>query len=153
MKRLWLWSLFLGVFVVASGAWADDIVKNEQSVLGPGLYLFQTRVKSATCGDADRTGYVHSQVATIDGIPGARKMTMKLPNSKYWPTWDIVVEADGAVGGTALTKDKSAVSAFEVRKKKGRRFVGKGMRQYNRRIKGKKERCSVEYEALLKRID
>ncbi|MCZ7680515.1 MAG: hypothetical protein M5U28_17825 [Sandaracinaceae bacterium] len=42
----------------------------DQSVLGPGLYVFQTRTRSATCDDDERTGYVSSFVAAVQGVPG-----------------------------------------------------------------------------------
>jgi hypothetical protein len=124
-----------------------------QKVLPPGLYLFQTRTRDGTCNDAPRTGYVTSAVATLDGVPGARTMTLKLLNSKYWPTWTLTVTADNAIVGDAFmngAKDDSAGSShFELREKKGR-FQGVGARSYNSADASKATRCTLNYDALLK---
>src|SRR5215471_15009222 len=104
-----------------------------QTVLMPGLYLFQTRTRDGSCNDAPRTGYITSAVATLDGVPGSRTMTMQLLSSKYWPTWTLTIAADGGISGSAImggAKDESAgVSRFEIRAKK-ERFQGIGSRIY-----------------------
>jgi hypothetical protein len=127
-----------------------------QTVLVPGLYLFQTRTRDGTCNDAQRTGYVTSAVATLDGVPGARTMTMQLLNSKYWPTWTLKIAADGVIVGSANmngAKDEaSGVSSFEIRPKK-ERFQGVGARNYPSISEGKPVRCTLNYDALLKPLD
>jgi hypothetical protein len=127
-----------------------------QTVLMPGLYLFQTRTRDGTCNDAPRTGYVTSAVATLDGIPGARTMTMQLLNSKYWPTWTLTIAADGSISGTANmggAKDEAnGVSKFDIKAKK-ERFQGVGMRSYPSTVEGKQVRCTLNYDALLKPLD
>ena len=125
----------------------------QQNVLPPGLYLFQTRTRDGTCNDAPRTGYVTSAVATLDGVPGSRTMTLKLLNSKYWPTWMLSVSADNTITGDAFmngAKDDSAGgSHFELRAKKDR-FQGVGSRSYNSVDGGKTVRCTLNYDVLLK---
>jgi len=127
-----------------------------QTILPPGMYLFQTRTRDGNCGDAERTGYVTSAIATLDGVPGARTMTMQLLNSKYWPTWSLTVGVDDTVIGTANMgggKDDSAgKSRFELRQKKDR-FQGIGARTYNATVDGKPTRCTLNYDALLKPLD
>ena len=127
-----------------------------QTALAPGLYLFQTRTREGTCKDAPRTGYVTSAVATLDGVPGARTMTMQLLNSKYWPTWTLTIAADNLITGSAFmngAKDDSAGSShFEIREKKDR-YQGVGTRSYNGTIDGKPARCTLTYDALLKPLD
>src|SRR5215471_18093099 len=103
-----------------------------QTVLMPGLYLFQTRTRDGSCNDAPRTGYVTSSVATLDGVPGSRTMTMQLLNSKYWPTWTLTIGADDAIAGAAYLNgakdDKDGSSRFELHAKK-ERFQGVGTRE------------------------
>lgn len=129
-----------------------------QTLLGPGLYVFQTRTRSGTCHDAPRTGYVTSAVATLDGVPGARTMTMQLLNSKYWPTWTLQITTDGAVIGTAnmggAKDDTKGSSRFELRAKKAR-FQGVGARSYpgSADAQGQTTRCTLDYDALLKPLD
>jgi hypothetical protein len=127
-----------------------------QTILAPGLYLFQTRTRDGSCNDAQRTGYVTSAVATLDGVPGARTMTMQLLNSKYWPTWTLTVNIDGSIVGSANmngAKDDSAGSShFEVRAKK-ERYQGVGARSYPGQNDGKPARCTLNYDALLKMLD
>jgi hypothetical protein len=127
-----------------------------QTVLMPGLYLFQTRTRDGSCNDAPRTGYVTSAVATLDGVPGARTMTMQLLNSKYWPTWTLTIAADGSISGTAnmggAKDDANGVSKFEIKAKK-ERFQGVGSRNYPSTQDGKQVRCTLNYDALLKPLD
>jgi hypothetical protein len=126
-----------------------------QTILPPGLFLFQTRTRDGSCNDAPRTGYVTSAIATLDGVPGSRAMTMQLLNSKYWPTWTLTITADNAIIGTANmngAKDDSAGSSrFEMRERKDRdRYQGVGARNYNATIDGKPTRCTLNYDVLLK---
>jgi len=127
-----------------------------QTLLAPGLYVFQTRTRSGTCNDAPRTGYITSAVATLDGVPGARTMTMQLLNSKYWPTWTLNVAADGSIVGTAnmggAKDDAKGSSRFELRAKKSR-FQGVGSRAYPGLLDGQASQCKLDYDALLKPLD
>lgn len=127
-----------------------------QTILAPGLYVFQTRTRDGTCNDAPRTGYVTSAVATLDGVPGARTMTMQLLSSKYWPTWTLHVAPDDSIIGTATmngAKDASAgVSRFELKAKK-ERFQGIGTRSYPGHGQGQPTTCTLNYDALLKLLD
>ena len=97
-----------------------------------------------------------SAVATLDGVPGSRTMTLKLLNSKYWPTWTLSVSADNVITGSANmngAKDDSAGSSrFELREKK-ERFQGVGSRSYNSTEGGKTVRCTLNYDALLKPLN
>jgi hypothetical protein len=129
-----------------------------QTILPPGLYLYQTRTRDGTCNDAPRTGYVTSAIATLDGVPGSRTMTMQLLNSKYWPTWRLTVTADDTIVGTAFLNggkdDSNGSSRFEIRERKDRgRYQGVGARNYNSTVDGKPTRCTLNYDALLKPID
>jgi hypothetical protein len=139
----------------ATGAPAADLGP-PQTILAPGLYLFQTRTRDGSCNDAPRTGYVTSSVATLDGVPGSRSMTMQLLNSKYWPSWKIEVSIDNVLIGSANMlggKDESAGSSrFELRLKK-ERFQGVGSRNYPSQVDGKKTQCTLNYDALLKLLD
>ena len=128
----------------------------EQTVLGPGMYVFQTRTRSASCGDDERTGYVDSFIAPIHGIPGSRSMRMDLPNSTYWPTWSITVGEGGQVTGDAFlagsTGPSRPTSHFSVRLD-GSHFEGEGTRRYDSQTAGETRHCIVTYDALLRRID
>ena len=128
----------------------------QQSVMGPGLYVFQTRIDSATCGDADRTGDVTSYFAAIDGVPGSLSMRMSLLNSRFWPDWTVSITADGHISGDAqqagVTGPDRGVSHFDVTAN-GPRFTGQGAREYSRTVNGTAQRCRVVYDALLRRID
>jgi hypothetical protein len=134
----------------ASAAVADP---SPQTLLPPGLFLFQTRTRDGSCNDAPRTGYVTSAVATLDGVPGSRTMTMQLLNSKYWPTWTLTITADDTILGTANMKgasdDREGGSRFEIRAKKNR-YQGTGARTYNAVVDDKPTRCTLNYDALLK---
>jgi hypothetical protein len=127
-----------------------------QTVLPPGLYLFQTRTRDGNCGDAPATGYVTSAVATLDGVPGSRTMTMQLLSSKYWPTWQLTVLADDSITGTAnmngAKDDAGGSSRFELRSKKDR-YQGVGARKYPGTRDGKPALCTLNYDALLKPIE
>jgi len=127
-----------------------------QTILPPGLYLFQTRTREGTCNDAPRTGYVTSAIATLDGVPGSRVMTMQLLNSKYWPTWTLTITDKNVILASAIMgggKDESrGVSGFELSAKKDR-FQGIGNRTYPSTVDGKTVRCTLSYDALLKPLD
>lgn len=146
---------------VAPQATAQEApVADDQSVLGPGVYVFQQRTLSATCADDDRTGYVLSFVATIDGVPGSRSMTMKLLGARYWSTWSLTVAANGEVHGESFmdgtTGENRPVNRFRITRDRGRnrdRFTGTGTRSYNRPVNGETRRCEVSVEALMRRID
>ncbi len=138
-----LGALFTGSIAAAQAA---------QTVLGPGLYVFQTRTRSATCADDEATGYVSTFMAPIHGVPGSREMRMTLTNSEYWPSWTITVDAANHVLGDATLAGQSGPNAprnhFSAQRQ-GDRFVGTGQRSY--RANGRD--CRVEYDALLRRID
>jgi hypothetical protein len=127
-----------------------------QTILMPGLYLFQTRTRDGTCNDAPRTGYITSSMATLDGVPGSRLMTMQLLNSKYWPTWSLAIGKDHNISGSANMlggKDETkGTSRFEMREKKDR-FQGIGSRTYPSQVDGKTVQCVLNYDVLLKPID
>lgn len=127
-----------------------------QTVLGPGLYVFQTRIDHATCGDGERTGFVSSYFAAVDGIPGSRTMSMSLLNSSYWPTWELTVSSSNAVIGDARMRGQTGPSAgeshFELAHD-GRRFTGRGTRSYDATVNGQRQRCRISYEALLRKLD
>jgi hypothetical protein len=127
-----------------------------QTLLMPGLYLFQTRTRDGSCNDAPRTGYVTSSVATLDGVPGSRSMTMQLLNSKYWPTWTLTITDQDTIVGTAnmsgAKDDSNGSSRFEMKIKKDR-FQGVGARSYPGQADGKNVRCTLNYDVLLKVLD
>lgn len=127
---------------------------NRQTVLGPGLYVFQTRTRDASCGDSEGDGYVLTFLGAIHGIPHAVAMTMELTNNPHFKTWTLKVIGNSQVIGDA--KMGSAADApdthFDV-KLDGDRFKGTGYRSYNGTVDGKKVRCRVNYDALLRRLD
>jgi len=136
------------VLGVLGGASAQD----EQALLGPGMYVFQTRTRSATCGDDERTGYVSTFVAPIHGVPGSPTMRMQLLNSPYFSQWTITVTAEMHVIGDATQTGQASPNAptnhFDVTRR-GDRFVGTGVRRY--RSGGRA--CEVQFDALLRQID
>lgn len=152
--------LAIGVLTACAvlGLWARAGAQDaaEQSVLGPGLYVFQTRARDATCGDEERSGYVTSFIAPIDGVPGSRRMRMRTPDSPYWSSWSITVEPDGTVSGVAFltgsTGPDRPSSRFTVRRDRDR-FTGQGVRRYQGTVGGVTRPCEVTYDALLRRID
>lgn len=139
--------LSFGLLVAPAAAQSTD----RQTLLGPGLYVFQTRTLSATCDDDERTGFVHTFIAPIHGVPGDRRMRMQLTNSRHWPGWDIVVAEDGTITGDAALDGNrnpgpnTPRNHFEVRQRRDR-FVGTGSRTY--RSGGRA--CEVRYDALLR---
>lgn len=127
--------------------------QDKQSVLGPGLYIYQQRVREATCRDAEPDGYVLSFMAAIDGVPGSTTMTMQLVNTAYFKDWTLKVSGNKVVGDSRIGKAADGPDAhFEVTKD-GDRFKGTGYRSYNGSLNGKPQRCKVSYDALLKRLD
>lgn len=141
------WSrLWLGVVLGAAFVGQVHVAHAQQRVLGPGLYVFQTRITGATCGDADHTGYVNSYFAAVDGIPASMDMDMKLMNSSYWPSWDLHVDGQ-TVRGTASNERINGTQRVEMRVN-GSRFTGTGTRTYSRGNR----RCEVQYDALLRKL-
>jgi hypothetical protein len=153
------WSLIAFVGVLA-GVWAggrvfsQDDVKQTQGLLGPGLYVFQTRTRGSSCGDSERDGYVMSFVAAIDGVPASTTMTMQLINNQHFVKWQLRVSDDGKLsamsrmGTAAGAPDSSFTATLE-----DDRWKGAGARTYNGTLDGKPTRCRVDYDALLRRID
>lgn len=135
---------------------SESTAQSEQSILGPGLYVFQTRTREASCGDDSRSGYVSSFVAPIHGVPGSRRMRMQILNSEWWPEWRLQVTADNRVVGDSTMRGQSGPSAprnhFDVARD-GDRFVGQGVRTYTTRVDGRPQECSVTFDALLRQID
>ncbi len=120
---------------------------------GPGLYIYQQRVREATCRDAEPDGYVLSFMAAIDGVPGSTAMTMQLVNTAYFKDWNLKISGNKVVGDSRIGKAADGPDAhFEVTKE-GDRFKGTGYRSYNGSLNGKPQRCKVSYDALLKRLD
>ena len=122
--------------------------RDDQNHLGPGLYVFQTRITEASCGDADRTGYVNSYFASIEGIPGANDAVMRLIDSQFWPRWGLSIAADGMVSGSARNERVQGTNQFHVRWN-GSRYTGTGTRTY----RNGNRTCNVTFDALLRRID
>lgn len=151
--------LVLGICVTASNGsdaqskpGKDDAQKDQQKVVPPGLYLLQTRTRKGSCDDAPRTGYVTSSMATLDGVPGSREMTLQVLNSKWWPSWSLSIEGEHTIRGSAVmfggTDTSKGTSSFEVHPYKDR-FQGTGTREYPRGS----QRCTLDYDVLLKCID
>lgn len=147
MPRFFALCSLLLLALVAPNA-GEAQTRDDQTVLGPGIYVFQTRITSATCGDASRTGFVSSRFVAIDGIPGHRHMTMRVLDSQYWSRWELEVEANGMIAGHAENERIRGENRFEVAPR-GSRFTGTGTRTYQ----SGERRCSVSYDALLRRLD
>lgn len=146
------------VLLFSSSAFAQDApVAMDQSALGPGIYVFQTRTLAATCGDDERSGYVSSFVATIDGVPGSRTMSMHLTNARFWSTWSLTVDAAGMVHGESLMDETTGANRptnrFDVSRDATGRFTGHGARGYDTTLAGHPQHCEVSFDALLRRID
>jgi hypothetical protein len=127
---------------------------NRQTVLGPGLYVFQTRTREALCGDSEGDGYVLSFMAAINGVPHSITMSMELINNQHFKSWTLKVVGNNQVIGDSKmgTAPDAPDSHFEV-KLEGDRFKGTGFRSYNGTKDGKKTRCRVNYDALIRRLD
>lgn len=154
-RTTWLGALLACALAIGLGslATAQDA---PQTVLGPGLYVFQTRTRTASCQDDERTGYVSSFYAAIHGVPGARRMSMGLLNSPYWATWTLDVSPQDQITGEAFLTGSSGPSrptSHFVVTRNGDRFTGEGTRTYDAQIEGTTRRCVVTYDALLRRLD
>jgi hypothetical protein len=129
--------------------------RDTQDVLGPGLYVFQTRLDHSSCGDSGASGSVTSYFAAVDGIPGSRQMTMHLLNSDHWSTWTLTVTAENQIIGDAqqdgVTGPGRGDSHFELSQDRGK-FTGRGSRSYSATIGGQVRRCRMAYDALLRRL-
>lgn len=125
-----------------------------QGLLGPGLYVFQTRTRASTCNDSERDGYVMSFVAAIDGVPGSTAMTMQLVNNPHFAKWSLRVADEGTLSGNAkMGPTASAPETHFTATLDDDRWKGTGARTYNSVFEGKPTRCRVDYDALLRRID
>jgi hypothetical protein len=126
-----------------------------QRILGPGLYVFQTRLDHSSCGESQGSGSVTSYFAAVDGFPGSRQMTMHLLNSDYWSTWTLAVTEDGRIIGDSqqdrVQGPARGDSHFELHRD-GRKFTGRGSRGYTATIDGHPQRCRMAYDALLRRL-
>ena len=127
---------------------------DRQTVLGPGLYIFQTRTRDASCKDSEQDGYVLSYFAAVHGVPHAVSMGMELTNTPHFKSWTLKVSDNNAIVGDSRigTAADAPDSHFEVKLEKDR-FKGTGFRTYNGTLDGKKVRCRVNYDALLRRLD
>ena len=159
MKRLPV-SIVVLVLVICSVAPSraqDAPVAMDQTVLGPGLYVFQTRTLAATCGDDERSGYVSSFAASIDGVPGSRSMHMQLLDARFWSSWTLTVNAAGMIHGESLMDGTTGASrpmnSFDVSRDATGRFTGHGARTYEGTVAGHTQHCQVTFDALLRRID
>lgn len=125
-------------------------------MLGPGAYVYQTRLDTATCEDDSNSGFTNSFFAAVDGVPGASDMRMSLVNSEYWPRWTLNVMPNGMVTGDATmrgqTGPNAARSHFEIQRR-GDHLRGRGFREYNQRVGGETRRCRNEFDVLLRRMD
>ncbi|MBK6574765.1 MAG: hypothetical protein IPG17_00905 [Sandaracinaceae bacterium] len=145
----------LGAFSQAASAQTGPAAT--QAVLGPGLYVFQNRLDRATCGDASGSGFVNSYVAAVNGIPGSVTMHMDLPDSQFWPDWELNVTSTGHVlgvsaqAGVAPGPDRGD-SHFDLTFSNGQ-FTGRGARSYMSTVNGQRRRCTVEFDTLLRRLD
>ena len=94
-----------------------------------------------------------TRCATIDGIPGATTMTMQLVNTAHFKDWTLKDSGNDVLGESRMgTSAEAPDSHFEVRWEKDR-FKGVGSRSYSGQLNGKPERCRVNYDALLRRLD
>ena len=152
-RRLLIGLCFLILGVPALGHSEASPAPPAQTVLGPGIYAFQTRTRSATCGDAEKDGYVLSYLAALDGVPGSATMTMQLVNTAHFKDWKLTVSGSAIVGESTMgTGAEAPESHFEVTFEKDR-FKGTGSRSYFSTINGQRQRCRVQYDALLRRLD
>jgi len=120
-----------------------------QGVLGPGLYVFQTRLDEASCEPDSMSGYVTSYFAAIDGTPASTRMTMKLVNSEYWPEWELRIAPDGTIRASARN---GSLEQSATLRPNGSRFTGRGFRTYDKVVDGRRRRCRNEYDALLRKL-
>lgn len=146
-----------GTFVFAGAGKSGSVDaqrQGQQRILGPGTYVYQTRLDNATCQDNSTSGFVTSYFAAIDGIPGAWEMQMNLLNSEFWPEWTITVR-DGTIVGDATMRGRSGNAAprshFEVTRD-GDQFEGRGWREYTMTTNGVSRRCRNEFDVLLRQL-
>ncbi|MEM6959569.1 MAG: hypothetical protein AAF411_26880 [Myxococcota bacterium] len=129
---------------------------SDQRVLGPGAYVYQTRLDTASCEEASQSGYTSTFFAAVDGVPGDRDMRMTLLNSQFWPTWQLAVQANGHIMGDATIRNgrgpNPARSHFEV-ERRGDHFRGRGYREYNATVNGQRRRCRNDFDVLIRRLD
>ncbi|MEY4507881.1 MAG: hypothetical protein RLZZ450_3 [Pseudomonadota bacterium] len=162
MKRPASWALFVLLAVLSTASSLEGRARGQdtvgaaatQSLLGPGLYLFQTRTRGSTCNDSERDGYVMSFVAAIDGVPGSIAMTMQLVNTPHFVKWTLRVSDDGKVSGSSkMGTTNGAPETHFTATLDDDKWKGTGARTYNGVLEGKPTRCRVDYDALLRRID
>lgn len=154
--RKWIFAGALGVvlatFVFAASAQSKQ-TSDKQNILAPGLYMFQMRIRHATCGDAERTGDIRSFLVSIDGKPGARSLSARMPTNKYWPEWKIVVTDENLVVADADLVGGPGHSHFELKEnRRKRQFQGTGLRSYKSVVDGEKRDCRISYDALIKSL-
>lgn len=149
-----LCSCVLFCAALASQAKVVKAQKSEtQNVLAPGLYMFQMRVRHATCGDAERTGEISSFLVSADGKPGAREMSFRMPNNKYWPKWKVVITSENLIVADADLVGGPGHSHFELKEnRRKKQFQGTGLRNYKSVVDGKKQDCRISYDALIKSL-
>ncbi|HEX5661367.1 MAG TPA: hypothetical protein VFX59_29460 [Polyangiales bacterium] len=141
------------VGVLAAGQASGQEAKT-QSLLGPGLYVFQTRTRGSSCKDSEKDGYVMSFLAAVDGVPGSTTMTMQLVNNQHFTRWSLQVADEGTLSGSSkMGTTPGAPETHFTAKLEGERWKGAGARTYNSVFEGKPTRCRVDYDALLRRID
>ncbi|MFT5356930.1 MAG: hypothetical protein ACI9KE_004156 [Polyangiales bacterium] len=140
-------------FAPEAGAQPERVA---QRVLGPGAYIYQTRLDTATCEEDSSSGFTSSFFAAVDGVPGAQDMRMSLVNSEHWPTWTLHVMANGMVTGDATVRGQRgqnpARSHFEIQRR-GDHLRGRGFREYSRTVDGETRRCRNDFDVLLRRMD
>jgi hypothetical protein len=146
----------LGALAMVAPAFGQEPANppNTQGLLGPGLYVFQTRTRGSSCNDSERDGYVMSFMAAIDGVPGSTTMTMQLINNPHFQKWSLRVADEGTLSGSSkMGTSTGAPETHFTAKLEGDRWKGAGARTYNGSFEGKPARCRVDYDALLRRID
>ncbi len=135
---------------------AQPPAADAQRILGPGLYVFQTRLDHESCGESSNTGYVTTYFAAVNGVPGSRTMQMQLLNSDFWSTWTLSVTPDNHIMGDSqqdrVTGPTRGESHFELTRDRTK-FTGRGSRTYTATVNGEARRCRMAYDALLQRLD
>jgi hypothetical protein len=81
-------------------------------------------------------------------------MIMELVNTPHFKEWKLTVANNNGVVGVSRigTSPDGPESHFDV-KLAGDRFKGTGYRSYSSNVGGKRQRCRVNYDALLRRLD
>lgn len=144
----------LAAVVFAVVHFSDSPALAKQTMVGPGAYVFQTRVRGATCGDDTKSNLTRTFYASVEGYPGKDNFTMELLNSKYWPSWTLKVVGNKQVFIESVVEQKKSTreSRFTLDKKKKGVLRGFGYREYDTVIDGQKKRCRVDMEAILRPI-